>query len=373
MTFNILRAKTIDLFAPPVTDKQKYNSWLNKNEAIDRKIKLKSYPRRIILELTNACNYDCVMCGRNGTPFRTAFLDIFCVDKLNHIIDYVEEVTLFGWGEPTLHPQFREFVKKFDGKTIRKYLLTNGSTLKKIKSLLFEYKIDIVAVSIDGATAETNNKIRKNANFNQIIENLEHIVTFKKQHNLMFPYINFVFTMMRSNINELPDLIKLANNIGIEEVKAVYLTAFTNELENEVLWGYKDMVKDIFEKSAEIAGKYEIKLKLPFLQGEDIAENKYHKDCYVGWRDFFIGADSYIRPCQSSSTKMLKFDKTLTFDEIWNSKEFQDFRLKVNDPKLMHANCKNCYQSSYANWNRREAFVCAENDFSTIWKGDNID
>lgn len=40
----------------------------------------------------------------------------------------------------------------------------------------------------------------------------------------------------------------------------------------------RDKVAYIYMQTEELAKKLNIKLKLPYLQGEDIAGDKYHKD-----------------------------------------------------------------------------------------------
>ena len=64
---SILRAKTLDLKeTSPLTKERKENSIQNEKEALENKVFLHSYPRRLVLEMTNACNIHCVMCGRNA-------------------------------------------------------------------------------------------------------------------------------------------------------------------------------------------------------------------------------------------------------------------------------------------------------------------
>ena len=307
----ILRAKTIDLFKyAGLTEVQRKNSEENLDEIQTGSLRLNSYPRRLVLELTNACNLKCIMCGRDEENFIYNFLDLQYIYKLEHILDYVEEVTLFGWGEPTIHPKFKEILAFLNKHPVKKYFVTNGTTLAKIKEYLFDYKVDIMAVSLDGATAKTNNMIRKNSNFNQIVSDLKSIVLQKKQEKINYPYINFVFTLMKKNLHELPNMVNLAHSIGLEEVKAVYLTAFNEELKGEVLWGYADEVRQVFLETIKRGDSLGVKIKLPYVQGEDMAGDKYHKDCYVGWRDFFIGSDGYIRPCQSISKRCFIFPST---------------------------------------------------------------
>ena len=365
----IIRAKTKELLQTrELTERQIDNTKLNKEEMDNQATVLKSYPQRLVLELTNACNLRCIMCGRDEAEFAPTVFKLDYLKKLEDLLNIVEEVTLFGWGEPTMHPQFIDILKYLNDFPVRKYFVTNGMRLNKIKNALFDYKVDIMAISLDGAKAETNDRIRFGGNFDFIVNNIREIVKEKRERNLDYPYMNFVMTLMDSNIEELPDLIELAHDIGLEEVKGVYLTVFTKSLLNETLYNKKDKVAYIYIYAEQLARKYNIKLKLPYLQGEDIAGDKYHKDCFVAYRDFFLASDGFVRPCQSTAVKFLKFEDYDNFFDMWNGMEFQNFRKNVNDKNSMCNECKRCFQSSHANWNNKLSFIQINQQFAPEWE-----
>lgn len=364
----ILRAKTKTLFSgKELTQKQQINTDLNIAELEEGKEILESYPRRLVLELTNACNLNCVMCGRNAADFKPTVFDMNVFRSLEPIMDTIEEVTLMGWGEPTIHPHFIDMLKIIDTHSARKYFCTNGMNLKKIKEAIFDYHVDVFAVSLDGATDETNGRIRRGSKIDQIAEDLKDIVRIKKERGLKYPWINFVFCAMQSNIRELPDLVRLAAEIGIEEVKVVYLTVFDDSLLHESLWGHEDLVREVFEDAIKIGDELGIVLKLPHYVGEDVAGEKYHKDCFVSWRDFFLGSDGYVRPCMSTPIQFFQYDQNKPFMEMWNAKEYQQYRKIVNNAEMMDNPCKRCYQSSHCNWNRKESFIQIGENFSPDW------
>ena len=365
----ILRAKTKNLFSgKELTDQQKANSDLNIKEIDEGLTVLKSYPRRLVFELTNACNLSCVMCGRNAANFKpTVFvMDIF--RSFEPIMDSIEEVTLMGWGEPTIHPHFNEMLEIINKHSARKYFCTNGMNLKKIKNAIFDYKVDVFAVSLDGATDETNGRIRRGSKIDVITEDLKDIVRIKKVRGLKYPWINFVFCAMQSNIRELPGLVRLAAEIGIEEVKVVYLTVFEDSLMNETLWGHEDLVREMFEEAINVGDELGIVLKLPHYVGEDVAGDKLHKDCFVSWRDFFLGSDGYVRPCMSTPIHFFEYDKNRDFMDMWNSPEYQNYRAIVNNQTKMDSPCTRCYQSSHCNWNRKESWIQVGEQFSPDWE-----
>lgn len=365
----ILRAKTKELLQTrQLTQNQIDNSQINIQEIDNIQLELISYPRRIVLEMTSACNINCIMCGRDSNnKFVNTYLDISILDSLKDVLPHVEEVTLFGWGEPTIHPRFKNFLAILGEYNVRKYFVTNGMLLHKLVDAIIEYKVDIIAISLDGATAKTNNAIRMGSDFNQIIGNIQKIQLIKKTMNLSYPYMNFVFTAMQSNIKELPQMITLAHELGMDEVKVVYLTVFDKFLENETLFDAQDIVKEYFEKSIELAKRLQIKIKLPHYQGEDIARANSHKPCYTAWRDLFIGSDGTIRPCQSTSLKLASYKTGFSFLEIWNCEAFKNFRAIVNNEEKMPIQCSLCYQSSHANWNNKTAFLQIGTDFAPQW------
>ena len=260
----ILRAKTKLLFqGRPLSETYTKNSELNIKEIDEGKTILSSYPRRLVLELTNACNLNCVMCGRNAADFKATAFDMDVFRSLEPVMDYVEEVTLMGWGEPTIYPNFIEMLDIINRHGARKYFCTNGMNLKKIKNALFDYNVDVFAVSLDGATDETNSRIRRGSKIDVICDDLRDIVRIKKERGLTYPWINFVFCAMKSNIHELPDLVRLAADIGLNEVKVVYLTVFEPSMLEETLWGQDELVHSVFEEAIKVAEELNIAIKLP--------------------------------------------------------------------------------------------------------------
>lgn len=365
----IIRAKTKTLFSgKPLTEKQQANTELNISELEKGKEILQSYPRRLVFELTNACNLNCVMCGRNAADFKPTMFDMDVFRNFEPLMDTVEEVTLMGWGEPTIHPHFNEMLEIINKHSARKYFCSNGMNLKKIKDAIFDYNVDVFAVSIDGATDETNARIRRGSNLHQITENLKDIVRTKKERGLKYPWINFVFCAMQSNIRELPDLVRLAADIGIEEVKVVYLTVFGEDLMGESLWGHESLVREVFEEAIQAGDELGIVLKLPHYAGEDVAGDQFHKDCFVSWRDFFLGSDGFVRPCMSTPVQFFRYDIDKPFMEMWNAPEYQNYRKTVNDQQKMDNPCRRCYQSSHCNWNRKESFIQVGETFSPDWE-----
>lgn len=361
----ITRPHTKTLFSGNnLNEIQSANSISNIQEMEGKLSVLHSFPRRIVLELTNSCNINCIMCGRNYATFTPVYLDTKILFWLKPLLNIVEEVTLMGWGEPTVHPQFTSFLKYLDEFPVRKYICTNGMNLSKHIHDIFNCHVDILAISINGATAETNNRIRIGSDLEKIKSTLKSIQT-KKDKN--FPYLCLVYCLMRSNIHELDKLIDLAIEIGVNKIKIVHFTAFSNDLIEESLLGYETEIKSIFTLIARKAIDNNIKLELPYIKGEDPAGDYSHRECFTGWRDFYVGADGFVRPCMSTSEKICKINLSDKFEDVWNSPQFIRHRNIVNKENEMSISCVNCYQSTFCNWNKESSYIHIETEYSPNW------
>jgi len=363
--------KTEKLFKTPLTPAQMSNSELNLREFKEGKTELASSPRRIVFELTNRCNFQCIMCGREAVNFKTKDLPVDVVKACEPFYGQTEEVTLHGWGEGTLHPKTAEVLEYLNSfPMLRKYFVTNGSTMPRIMEPIFAHHVDLVAVSLDGATPETNNGIRKGGDFNREVSSIRLLMAVKAKRGANYPYVNLVFTAMARNIHELPMMVELARDLGLPEVKVVYLTVFNESLGAESLVDRQPLVLKHFGKAMELAEKYGINLKLPEIQGAGEAGLMKHKTCPFPWRDLYIGSDGYVRPCQSSADKLLHIGGYDSFEAVWNSEPMQKMRATVNDPAAMPSGCANCYHSSCANWNLSTSFVQLGKKFAPDWMAD---
>ena len=160
-----------------------------------------------------------------------------------------------GWVEPTIYPNFIEMLDIINRHGARKYFCTNGMNLKKIKNALFDYNVDVFAVSLDGATDETNSRIRRGSKIDVICDDLRDIVRIKKERGLTYPWINFVFCAMKSNIHELPDLVRLAADKVTDYVKENELDKKAKSMADEFGDAMKSVGKSLEDTFSSIVGK----------------------------------------------------------------------------------------------------------------------
>ena len=86
--------------------------------------------------VTTSCNRACSFCphwGFKTEDTREKFVSMDVVDRFIEITsEYKNQVTLCGMGEPTLHPQIKEILDKFQDVDYKVILVTNGYKLEEV-------------------------------------------------------------------------------------------------------------------------------------------------------------------------------------------------------------------------------------------------
>ena len=157
----------------------------------------------------------------HGPP---AFMDFDVFTRLIDQFPDLEELQLQGLGEPMMHPRFFDMVAHAVRRGIRVGTNTNLTLLNARRAeLCVTSGLGELHASIDGATAAVYNRIRVRAHFERIITNLQRLVETRARLASETPRIRMVVVAMRQNIHELPDLVRLAHRLAINEVFVQHL------------------------------------------------------------------------------------------------------------------------------------------------------
>ena len=322
---------------------------------------LKILPNRIVLELTNRCNLRCVMCSQNSREFKFADLKVSILRKIEPILPKVQEVALFGWGEPLIAKNFVKIFKQVSQFDIKTYIVTNGLKLsEELAAMLVEKKLTYLGFSVDGANKHTYSRIRKFSNYDTVMRNLKYFVKLKGGRG-QGTYTRLAMVLMRSNLDELPNLIKLAGEMGLDEVRATYLTAYGKEIAEESLFFTPEKIKPVFDKALKVGEKSGVKVSLPEvigLEGTGEVKPKGPAGCTRPFNDTFIKANGQVTPCSVSATVVGDLNKQ-SFEDVWNGRAYGEFRKKIKSSNPP-AECANCPQCNFLDVNNIKAHVTVD-------------
>ena len=169
------------------------------------------------LETSIACNLECVMCPwtcqRDSAPNGGLMSESVWRAVAPHL-DRIASMDFSGGGEPLLHPEIFDRMAEARAAQCRVGLLTNGTLLdERATDRILEIDVDWVAVSIDGATAEVYESIRKGADFETVCTNLSQLAARRTAGR---PRLMINFLMMPGTVHQLEDMVRLAAFLGVD-------------------------------------------------------------------------------------------------------------------------------------------------------------
>ena len=146
-------------------------------------------------------------------------------------------VAFMGLGEPLLHPRFLDMVRAVKQRGLRAEVTTNALLLDEAMAAgLLEVGLDQLVVSIDGASAEAFGRVRSGASLERVVENMRRLNDARGANYGPSVRIGVEFVAMRSNIDELPGLGRLAARLGARFIIVTNVLPYTEELAGETLY-----------------------------------------------------------------------------------------------------------------------------------------
>ena len=284
---------------------------------------VRSRPLIIQVEPTINCNLKCSGCV---SPLMKIQKKALSLGEFKHILTQfpsVQKISLVGAGEPLMNPELFDIIDfaKKSGKAVG--FATNATLMnKKVSEMIVSSKTDWLNISLDGATKETYEKIRIGSDFGEVIKNVKTLV--KSLGRQKKPEVSIWFLTMRDNIIELPGLIELAKQLGIQNV-CVQSTHYWGRgdikqriLQERVVANDTVRIKHTLNAAAIIAKKYHIGFSYV-----NIPDKNSERACQWPWRSCYITVEGYVTPCclHGASPELINFGNIFTedFEKIWNN------------------------------------------------------
>lgn len=221
------------------------------------------------IEVTSRCNMNCTFCALRSLGPAWINGDLDTQLFRNHIAPYLdlfELVYLQGWGEPLLHPDFWEMASLAKAKGCRTGFTTNGAHLGEHETeQIFDTGINLLSVSFAGARIETHTGMRTRSDWNRLLANISNLSEQKRRLGLDSPWLEIHFLMTRNNLEELPELVRLAANLGANEVVATNLTYTpTKELDDLRAFDQQSLLntETLYDHARQLANEFGLKINL---------------------------------------------------------------------------------------------------------------
>jgi MoaA/NifB/PqqE/SkfB family radical SAM enzyme len=176
-------------------------------------------PRVFEFEIANTCNLECIMCNgyfsssirknREKLPPQYNPYDDNFVDQVAEFLPGITDLKYLG-GEPfqiEIYLKIWEQVARIN-PAIRNHITTNGTILNaRVKGLIENMRSGII-LSIDSVRKDTYEKIRKGADFDKVMANLEYFLEYADRKGT---YVSMTVCPITTNAEEIPEMVRFAN------------------------------------------------------------------------------------------------------------------------------------------------------------------
>lgn len=363
---------------------------------------------RVKLDLANRCQLRCIMCHfahPEFTPNPTQMSRELLERIAAQVFPLAHEVVPSSSAEPLLARELPRALELCRAYAVPNFhISTNGLSLNdRIIDKILETGMTAITFSIDGATKETFESIRRPASWEKTLQKLELMVRRRAEGGTGKPKIYVTAVLMRRNIEEMPALIRLMKGLGVDAMNFVHMGVIGGlGVEEETLLKHPELANRMLAAMERTAAEVGLEVTLPapipaglaagvnaadaplaeqgggtallpegarltdaevaaFLNRKNREFNlavkpkaRHRRPCYFPWFYLHINPDGTVFPCGCwfEFTTFGDF-RTQTFREIWTGPPYRELRRQLLRLELRPV-CANC---SVANMGRPDVLA----------------
>ncbi len=301
---------------------------------LHRQIRPWNMPLHMQFELTSYCNLRCPVCptgtkelDRDAIPMDPGLFE----RAWEETAPYLLTASLWGWGEPLLHPQLDQMLKIARRHKVATFLSTNGMPLRheSVREALVDYPPTSLIVAVDGMTDETNSRYRIGAKLEPILSGVRQLAKLKRSRKARYPVLQLRYIVMRHNEHEVDPLEAFARENEFELLTLRSISIFDTEAADAVQSGFVPLNE--------------------LLQPYKYRDGKRQKrDGFICTMPFWfpsIQADGGVVSCEQDHSGKHRFGRMeagATFRSIWFSEQASRVRKLIRDEHEKVSFCVNC-------------------------------
>jgi radical SAM protein with 4Fe4S-binding SPASM domain len=319
---------------------------------MDRKALL----RRVVIDTTRRCNLKCIHCKvspeNNEGNYQAIDMPLEVFGRLVPMLRaYHPQVQLSGHGETLLHRSFMHMLEQAVSAGCEVTFQTNGVLLtpRKIEEII-RLGVTSITFSLDAASAELYQKIRRGANFEKVVGNIGAVAEIRDR--LKRPVLlGMEFVVMRMNMHELPDLVRLAARLGVAHLQVAHLDEY-NLTRGQAVTRDPSILPWI-ESAEKEARAHGIGLRLPSnlpRSGGGAADGLpphregppagLRKACTEPWDSLMVRPNGEVLPCCIIHEPYGNLARQ-SFEEIWSNNKYRKLRSALLSDRPFEQ-CKSC-------------------------------
>ena len=306
---------------------EKFKKYRKRWEENPRIHKTGEFPLAMDLELTRSCNLRCPMCHtlyiekpsykayKDGDTSKFMQFDIF-KKAIDEAVQYPEfsSVKLNLRGEPTLHPDFCDFVRYAKDNGVLEVIMNTNGNYDMEAGDIYLSDIDEVAFSIDAVSPEVYKRVRVGGDLYLLYTNIFELMWFQKDYEKKIR-IRMSYVEQNLNKHETELFKQFWTAIGVDRIT----------------------VNDVYNPGDKISGDLGFKLTI----------NKEEYCCPQLWQRLIVMCDGTVWPCcmafDQQKDLYLGNIKDNSINELWLSNKLMYLRSMHQDGNYQAIkSCNSC-------------------------------
>lgn len=305
------------------------------------------------IEITNYCNLDCLMCRRHtwGKERKLRHMPVNEFIAIIKQLPFLRCVNLSALGEPLIHPDFSRIIDICTDYKIKPWFVSNATLISHLDNLELNKIVKAISqiiFSIDSPDANTYERLRKGAKFEEVIKCVQRFVEIRNKANPKLPVILHML-LMEENYFQIKDMILLTHKLGLNYLNVGILSLFDSVRKS------KEIRQASFEHSCQakveamnLAGELNVNIRF----WDSMTKWRKMIGCHWPWTHPVITVEGFVTPCCFlADSREINFGNIFQtpFRTIWNSNGYINFRRDIRarsypDPCL-NVQCTYVYKS----------------------------
>ncbi len=306
---------------------QKIYDICNSGNSREKLKNLPEFPRYMDIELTNTCNFRCLMCptGVMSQKRKTGFMSDETFYKiLDEIKIYKTPLRFILWGEPTLHPKLIDYLTAAKSHGIISHLNTNASRMDDdLISKLLNIPLDSIKFSFQGVDKKSYLEMRNVDFYDELISVIKKFSALRGEREL--PYMHVSTTITYESDEQVKrfrdDVSPYVEKVGVGRTVLSHIDIDKTKLKEDD----KKTLLSLKEKESVI---------------------KVHPECPEVFDKLSICWDGKVSACCGDYDNMMIVGdlEKQTLKEIWSSDKLNRYRVILADMRHDEIElCKECY------------------------------
>lgn len=328
-------------------------------------------PELVKIETTTRCNLACRFCGHTwGVAWAKGLADLptgseeerellkacrrsgrdMSLETFQCVLSQfpsMSRLDVQGLGEPLINPAFLSMLELSAQQKAKVQFYTNGTLMSpEISRKLVDFQVAEISISLDGASAPVYEFIRRGARFDRVVANVQALVEAKRRAGSERPYVRLAMVVTSHNAAEMPDLVALGHQLGVDEVVATCFKDIAPALSSWIcnVGEMTEAVAESCHKAKELGVRFAVEFALPESANSENSRTS-RKRCLWPWLSVNVTIDGFLTPCSyvpchdgSGLGNLLE----TPFLELWNAPAYRTLRRGLRSGRVEGLVCECC-------------------------------